>query len=59
MTPSFFIEATGETVLIKPNGTMEFRGANGFSTNDPIPFESESQALAFARDKGWKEIQPV
>lgn len=56
MTPRFRIEATKEIVLIKPNGVMEFRGDSGFETTAPITFSSETAALEYAKNRGWKEV---
>lgn len=54
MSPAFKIKETGEMVLVKPNGVMEFY-KDGLMENS-LTLESESTALAFARSKGWKEV---
>jgi hypothetical protein len=57
VTPRYHIEATDETVLIKPNGTMEFWQKDRLI--NVITFSGEPAALEYAKARRWKEIQPV
>jgi hypothetical protein len=53
--PSFLTNVPGEMVLVKPNGSMQFWNGTK-QTQAPIKFESEATAIAFAREKGWREV---
>lgn len=56
MNDRFYIEETKETVLIKPNGTMEFYGEESLQSSPSIQFSGVPAAQAFAEGKGWKPL---
>jgi hypothetical protein len=53
---NFTIPETGEVVLVKPDGRMEFRNSAGFESCNSITFSSESAAVQYAKARGWKEV---
>lgn len=58
MTPRFFIAATGEIVIPKPTGCLEFWKDDKLVSE--ITLSSETAAIEYAKHReGWKEITAV